>query len=111
MRGDWGHLYWPEYCSVCGQNPFECGCLNVSFDSRREKRWREERERERGTGKMIGTDQAILEGDAEEMAELSLRVQKWKELRRGKAVVAVVGLAEMNGFGAMEHGGSGQNRG
>ena len=38
VRGDWGHLYGPEYCSVCGQNPFECGCLNVSFESRRKKK-------------------------------------------------------------------------
>ena len=52
-RGDWSHLYGPEYCYVCGQNPFECGCLNVNFESRREKRWREDRERERGTGKMF----------------------------------------------------------
>ena len=78
MRGDWGHLYGPEYCSVCGQNPFECGCLNVNFESRREKRWREERERERDTGKMVGTDQAdILRVMREEMAELSsLRLEK-----------------------------------
>ena len=45
MRGDWGHLYGPECCSVCGQNLFECGCLSVSFESRREKQRREERER------------------------------------------------------------------
>ena len=77
MRGDWGHLYGPEYCSMCGQNPFECGCSNVSFESRREKQWREERERERETGKMVGTDQADpLRVMREEMAELSLRVEK-----------------------------------
>ena len=77
LRGDWGHLHGPEYCSVCGQNPFECGCLNVSFESRRGKLWREERERERDTGKMVGTDQAdTLRVMREETAELSLRVEK-----------------------------------
>ena len=77
MRGDWSHLYGPEYCSVCGQNPFECGCLNVNFESRREKRWREDRERERGTGKMFGTDQAdALNVMREEMAGLLLRVER-----------------------------------
>ena len=45
--------------------------------SRREKRWREDRERERGTGKMVGTDQAdALKVMREEMAELSLRVER-----------------------------------
>ena len=32
-KGDWRHLYGPEYCSECGQIPFECGCLNVDFES------------------------------------------------------------------------------
>ena len=77
MRGDWGHLHGPECSSVCGQIPFECGCLNVSFESRREKQWREERERERDTGKMVGMDQVdTLRVMREEMAELSLRVEK-----------------------------------
>ena len=50
---------------------------SVSFESRREKRWREDRERERGTGKMVGTDQAdVLKVMREEMAELSLRVER-----------------------------------
>ena len=76
-RGDWSHLYGPEYCYVCGQNPFECGCLNVNFESWREKRRREDRERERGIGKMFGTDQAdVLNVMREEMAELSLRVER-----------------------------------
>ena len=86
MSGDWGHLYGPEYCSVCGQNPFECGCLNVSFESKREKQWWEERERERETGRMVGTDQADpLRVMREEMAELSLRVEKLERavLREG----------------------------
>ena len=64
MRGDWGHLYGPEYCSVCGQNPFECGCLNVSFESRREKRWREERERERHRENGGDGSGEYFEGDA-----------------------------------------------
>ena len=61
MTGDWGHLYGPEYCSVCGQNPFECGCLNVSFESRREKerRGRKERGRE-NQGKWLGRIRRIL---------------------------------------------------
>ena len=60
-----------------GQNPFESGCLNVSFESRREKRWREHREGERDTGKMVGMDQAdTLKVMREEMAELSLRVER-----------------------------------
>ena len=59
MRGDWGHLYGPEYCSMCGQNPFECGCSNVSFESRREKQWREERGREK-QGKWLGRIRRIL---------------------------------------------------
>ena len=51
MRGDWGHLYGPEYCSVCGQNPFDFGCLNVSFESRREKNGgKKERERDMENG-------------------------------------------------------------
>ena len=84
MKGDWGHLYGQEYCSVFGQNPSECGCLNVSFESRREKRWRGDRERERGTGKMIGTDQAdTLKVMREEMAELSLHVEKLERAASG----------------------------
>ena len=46
-RGDWSHLYGPEFCSACERNPFECGCLNVSFESKGEKKRRERRERER----------------------------------------------------------------
>ena len=76
-RGDSGHLYGPECCSVCGQDPFECGCLNLSFESRWEKQRREEREREREMVKMAGSDQVdplkVLRG---EMAEMSLRVEK-----------------------------------
>ena len=54
MRGDWSHLYGPKYCYACGQNPFECGCLNVNFESWREKKRREDRERERTLGKCMG---------------------------------------------------------
>ena len=32
--GVWRHLYGPEYCSACGPNPLECGCLNVSIESK-----------------------------------------------------------------------------
>ena len=70
-RGDWDHLYGPVCCSVCGQNPFECGCLNVSFESRWEKKRREERERE-----MVDH----LKELREEMAEMSLQIEK---LERG----------------------------
>ena len=55
---------------MCGQNPFECGYLNVSVESRREKQRWEEREREKETGKTVGTDQAdTLRVVREEMAE------------------------------------------
>ena len=111
MRGDWSHLYGPRYCYACGQNPFECGCLNVNFESWRERKRREDRERERGTRKMHGTDQAeVLNSMREEMAECRSVSISWKELR-GKAVVVAVGLVEMNGLGGMGLGGSGRNQG
>ena len=46
-RGDWSHLYGPQYCSGCHLTPFACGCLDVSFEIRGEKLRRERRERER----------------------------------------------------------------
>ena len=85
-RGDWSHLFGPECCSVCGQNPFECGCLNVSFARRWEKKRREEREREREMEKMGGL----------------VQVDHLKELRR---------KWEMSGLGGMGHGGLRQHRG
>ena len=72
-KGDWSHLYGPEYCSECGQNPFECGCLNVDFESKEEKRRRERRERAR---EMFGNPEDRLRDLQEEMAEISLRVEK-----------------------------------
>ena len=36
-KGDWSHLYGPEYCSECGRDPFECGCLNVDFRAKRKR--------------------------------------------------------------------------
>ena len=61
-RGDWSHLYGPEYCPACGQNPLECGCLNVSFESKWEKKRRERRERER---EMVRTAKLDLEDHPE----------------------------------------------
>ena len=70
-KGDWSHLYGPEFCSESGQNPFECGCLNVDNESTEEKRRRERRERVRD---MLKEDPLrILQ---EEMADISLRVEK-----------------------------------
>ena len=70
-KGDWSHLYGPEYCSEYGQNPFECGCLNVDFESKEEKRRRERRERVRY---MLQEDRLrILQ---EEMPEILLWVEK-----------------------------------
>ena len=75
-RGDWSHLYGPECCSVCGQHPFEGGYLNVSLESRWEKKRREERERER-EGKTARLDsEDHLKDLREEMAEMSLRVER-----------------------------------
>ena len=47
MRGDFRQLYGPESCTRCLQNPFECGCLDVNFESRGARNRREKRERER----------------------------------------------------------------
>ena len=30
-EGEWRHLWGPECCPACRQNPFECGCVDVSF--------------------------------------------------------------------------------
>ena len=57
-KGDWSHLYGPEYCAACGQKPFECGCVNVSFESKWEKKRQERRERERerrGNRRRVGS--------------------------------------------------------
>ena len=43
-RGGWSHLHGPEYCSACQGNPFACGCLDVSFESRGEKMLERERQ-------------------------------------------------------------------
>ena len=80
-----GSFVCPKCCSVCVQNPFECVCLNVSFESRWEKTRREERERER-MGKTAGLDPVDhLKELREEMAEMSLRVEKLERalLREG----------------------------
>ena len=37
MREDFRHLYGPESCARCQQNPFECGCFDVNFESLRGK--------------------------------------------------------------------------
>ena len=34
MRGDFRHWYGPESCTRSQRNPFECGCLDVNFESR-----------------------------------------------------------------------------
>ena len=39
--GDWRHLHGPECCPACQQNPFECRCSDVSFESKGEKERRE----------------------------------------------------------------------
>ena len=56
------------------------------------------RERERETGRMVGTDQAdtlrVMRGKKWRNYRFGLR--NWKGLRCGKAVVAVVGLVEWN---------------
>ena len=72
-KGNWSQLYGPEYCSECGQNPFECGCLNVDVESKEEKRRREKRERVR---EMFGNPEDCLRNLQEEMAEISFRVEK-----------------------------------
>ena len=36
-EGVWDHLRGPEYCPACRQNPFECGCMDVSFANDQEK--------------------------------------------------------------------------
>ena len=63
-KEDWSHLYGPEYCSECGQNPFECGCLNVNFESKGG---------ERNVGEIRRNRLRDLQ---EEMAEISLRVER-----------------------------------
>ena len=30
-RSEWDHLWGSEHCPACQQNPFGCGCLDVSF--------------------------------------------------------------------------------
>ena len=50
MRGDFRHLYGPESCARCQQNPFECGCFDVNFESK----GREKRERERASWNLEG---------------------------------------------------------
>ena len=37
-RGEIGDLYGPDSCVVCRGNPFECGCLDVNFDSKGERK-------------------------------------------------------------------------
>ena len=58
-------------------NPLECGCLNVSFESKWEKKRRERRERER---EMVRTAKLDLEdhpeGSTDEKAVMSLRVER-----------------------------------
>ena len=53
-RGDWGHLYGPERCTGCQENPFECGCLDVNFESKGARSRREKRERERADWNLKG---------------------------------------------------------
>ena len=66
-RGDWSHRYGPEYCSACGQNPFECGCLNVSFYSK----LGEETARKRRKGERCGEI-----GDGLVVSVLGLRIRR-----------------------------------
>ena len=40
----------PERCAACGGNPFECGCRDVDFESKSEKRRREKERREKNEG-------------------------------------------------------------
>ena len=63
-----------EYCLACGQNPFECGCLDVSFESKEEKDRRERREKERATWRLIGwTDEvSSVEGRRKSDGDLDL---------------------------------------
>ena len=42
--------YGPEHCAACGGNPFECGCRDVDFESKSEKRRREKERREKNEG-------------------------------------------------------------
>ena len=42
--------YAPEHCAACGGNLFECGCRDVDFESKSEKRRREKERREKNEG-------------------------------------------------------------
>ena len=53
-KGDWTHLFGPESCGVCWQNPFECGCLNVCLENKGEKGRREAWEKARATWNTMG---------------------------------------------------------
>ena len=67
MRRDFRHLC-PESCARCQQNPFECGCLDVNFESRRARDRREKGERERASWNLKG--QMGLPGLEERREEL-----------------------------------------
>ena len=67
-RGDWGHLYGPECCSVWGQNPFRVWMLGCEL---------RKQVGEKAAGKTAGLDLVDhLKELREEMAEMSLRVEK-----------------------------------
>ena len=101
-KGSWSHLYGPEYCSECGQNRFECGCLNVNFESEEEKRRRERREMAR---EMFGNPEDRLRDLQEEMAEISLS-RGWNGPCRWKVVGLAVVQEEVTGRGGLVLGGS-----
>ena len=57
--------------SECGQNPFECGCLNVNFESKVRSSDRRDRK-----GEMWGNPEDRLRDLREETGEVSLRVER-----------------------------------
>ena len=104
-KGDWGHLYGPECCPACQQNSFECGCLDVSFESKgekggsRDRRMRCVREKENGnlghgdrefwckglvSGSMVGVQWSLGGVKVEEDGSAGEERSRMREPRREK---------------------------
>ena len=69
-RCKWDHLWGPEHCPACQRNPFECGCLDVSFASDQEKERQERREKEREMRRLVGqTDETWYSSEEEQESD------------------------------------------
>ena len=97
-RGDWGHLYGPECCSVWGQNPFRVWMLGCEL---------RKQVGEKAAGKTAGLDLVDhLKEFGRKWRKCRFGSRSWNGLCCGKAVDTAVVRVGMNGLGGTVPGGS-----